>query len=195
MVQEVRKIKRVSNLVAKSAHPMIFWLSIPFICVSYIINAFLLIYQLGTCCVYVVFISSNIKRIVDLYTDEKVDVRLIMVIILLPLIFLNWVNECIDWLGIEKTLFFLHSRYADSKPEILGTVQHICELYYTYFFRNHSLLHFRDSILDWWQKGFRRHQKLSAIFRYRFVRTGSDWSCKWIQFYLIESKYVGFLMS
>lgn len=59
---------------------------------SYIINVFLLIYQLGTCCVYVVFISSNIKGIVDLYTEEKVDVRLIMVILLLPLIFLNWVR-------------------------------------------------------------------------------------------------------
>lgn len=39
------------------------------------------------------FISSNIKGIADLYTEEKVDVRLIMVIILLPLIFLNWVRS------------------------------------------------------------------------------------------------------
>lgn len=65
----------------------------------------------------VVFVSSNIKvrlaiicklngklscnscfhfffhqGIVDLYVEEEVDVRLIMVFILLPLIFLNWVN-------------------------------------------------------------------------------------------------------
>lgn len=57
------------------------------------INVFLMIYQLGTCCVYVVFISSNIKGVVDLYTAEPVDVRLIMVMILLPLIFLNWVSD------------------------------------------------------------------------------------------------------
>jgi solute carrier family 36 (proton-coupled amino acid transporter) len=40
-----------------------------------------------------VFISSNIKGIADLYTEEKTDVRLIMLIILLPLIFLNWVRS------------------------------------------------------------------------------------------------------
>lgn len=51
-----------------------------------------MIYQLGTCCVYVVFISSNIKGVADLYFAEPVDVRLIMVMILLPLIFLNWVS-------------------------------------------------------------------------------------------------------
>lgn len=62
---------------------------------SYVINFFLLVYQLGTCCVYVVFISSNIKKITDLYTPEPTDVRLIMVVILLPLIFLNWVWDAI----------------------------------------------------------------------------------------------------
>lgn len=59
---------------------------------SYVINAFLLVYQLGTCCVYVVFISSNIKAVADYYLDSPVDVRLVMLIILLPLIFINWVN-------------------------------------------------------------------------------------------------------
>lgn len=91
MVQKIRQVKCVSDRRRIELRFMIinFIYSFHF---SYIINVFLLIYQLGTCCVYVVFISSNIKGIVDLYTEEKVDVRLIMVIILLPLIFLNWVN-------------------------------------------------------------------------------------------------------
>ncbi|XP_052895546.1 proton-coupled amino acid transporter-like protein CG1139 [Anopheles moucheti] len=55
------------------------------------VNVFLLIYQLGTCCVYVVFVSSNIKAIADYYTDT--DVRLYMLIILLPLILINWVRN------------------------------------------------------------------------------------------------------
>lgn len=59
----------------------------------HVINTFLLIYQLGTCCVYVVFVSSNIKSIVDYYTEEKTDVRLYMLIILLPLILINWVRN------------------------------------------------------------------------------------------------------
>ncbi|XP_059615528.1 proton-coupled amino acid transporter-like protein CG1139 [Phlebotomus argentipes] len=61
--------------------------------IVHVINTFLLIYQLGTCCVYVVFVSSNIKSIVDYYTEEPTDVRLFMLIILLPLILINWVRN------------------------------------------------------------------------------------------------------
>ncbi|SPP85437.1 blast:Proton-coupled amino acid transporter 1 [Drosophila guanche] len=65
-------------------------------CAPYIgtvVNTFLLIYQLGTCCVYVVFVASNIKAIVDAVGDTNVDVRLCMIIILLPLILINWVRN------------------------------------------------------------------------------------------------------
>ena len=56
-------------------------------------NAFLLMCQIGACCIYVVFMAKNIKSIVDYATDSDTDVRLFMVIILLPIIFLNWVNK------------------------------------------------------------------------------------------------------
>ncbi|KAI8040902.1 hypothetical protein M5D96_006845 [Drosophila gunungcola] len=58
-----------------------------------VVNTFLLIYQLGTCCVYVVFVASNIKAIVDAVADTNIDVRLCMIIILLPLILINWVRN------------------------------------------------------------------------------------------------------
>lgn len=58
-----------------------------------VVNIFLLIYQLGTCCVYVVFVSTNIKSILDLYLEEVTDVRLVMLVILLPLILINWVRN------------------------------------------------------------------------------------------------------
>ncbi|XP_050086530.1 proton-coupled amino acid transporter-like protein CG1139 [Anopheles aquasalis] len=61
--------------------------------IIHIVNVFLLIYQLGTCCVYVVFVSSNIKAIADYYTETDTDVRLFMLIILLPLILINWVRN------------------------------------------------------------------------------------------------------
>ncbi|XP_055598119.1 proton-coupled amino acid transporter-like protein CG1139 [Uranotaenia lowii] len=61
--------------------------------IIHIINVFLLIYQLGTCCVYVVFVASNIKAISDNYTETETDVRLFMLIILLPLILINWVRN------------------------------------------------------------------------------------------------------
>lgn len=65
-------------------------------CAPYIgtvVNVFLLIYQLGTCCVYVVFVASNIKSIVDTVYETNVDVRLCMIIILVPLILINWVRQ------------------------------------------------------------------------------------------------------
>ncbi|EDW78915.1 uncharacterized protein Dwil_GK11241 [Drosophila willistoni] len=58
-----------------------------------VVNTFLLIYQLGTCCVYVVFVASNIKSIVDAVWETNVDVRLCMIIILVPLILINWVRN------------------------------------------------------------------------------------------------------
>lgn len=61
--------------------------------IIHIVNVFLLIYQLGTCCVYVVFVASNIKAVADYYTETPTDVRLFMLIILLPLILINWVRN------------------------------------------------------------------------------------------------------
>lgn len=58
----------------------------------HVANFFILVYQLGICCIYVVFIAENIKSIVDHFTGAVHDVRLFMVIILLPIIFINWVK-------------------------------------------------------------------------------------------------------
>lgn len=68
-------------------------LSIHFCSRSDITNAFLLIYQLGACCIYVVFVASNIKDIADYCLDDNIDVRLFMLIILLPLILINWIRN------------------------------------------------------------------------------------------------------
>lgn len=59
----------------------------------HVVNAFLLIYQIGTCCVYVVFVSENIKSVVDLYMGVETNIKIYMSIILLPLIFINWVRS------------------------------------------------------------------------------------------------------
>lgn len=61
-------------------------------CFSDTVNVFLLIYQLGTCCVYVVFIATNVKEILDQYIGET-DVRLYMLVFLLPLILINWIRN------------------------------------------------------------------------------------------------------
>lgn len=51
----------------------------------------MIINQVGSCCVYVVFISQNIKLIADFYLADPVNLKTVMLIILLPLILINWV--------------------------------------------------------------------------------------------------------
>ncbi|XP_055297031.1 proton-coupled amino acid transporter-like protein CG1139 isoform X2 [Sitodiplosis mosellana] len=61
---------------------------------KHLANAFLLMCQIGACCIYVVFMAKNIKSIVDYATgSDETDVRLYMVLILLPIIFLNWIRN------------------------------------------------------------------------------------------------------
>lgn len=57
----------------------------------HVVNAFLLCYQIGACCIYVVFIATNLRALINAFNVD-IDVRLIMVFILLPLILINWVN-------------------------------------------------------------------------------------------------------
>ncbi|KAJ8919875.1 hypothetical protein NQ315_006404 [Exocentrus adspersus] len=58
----------------------------------HVCNTFLLLYQLGTCCVYTVFIGENVQKVLSEYFDG-VDERLIMLAFLLPLIFINYIKN------------------------------------------------------------------------------------------------------
>lgn len=95
-----------------------------------IINTFLVIDLLGCCCVYIVFVSKNIKQVVDYYTHEHIDVRLYMVALLPFLILLNLVRR-LKWLapfsmvanvligtgmGITFYYIFVDLPPIDSKP-------------------------------------------------------------------------------
>ncbi|XP_017773901.1 PREDICTED: proton-coupled amino acid transporter-like protein CG1139 isoform X2 [Nicrophorus vespilloides] len=59
---------------------------------GHMVNAFLLIYQIGTCCVYIVFIAENIQAVQKVYS-EKISLVYLMLMFLLPLILLNWVRN------------------------------------------------------------------------------------------------------
>ncbi|XP_076264059.1 proton-coupled amino acid transporter-like protein acs isoform X3 [Rhynchophorus ferrugineus] len=54
-------------------------------------NTFLLLYQLGSCCVYTVFIGQNISNVLSNYYD--IDEKLIMLATLLPLILISFVKN------------------------------------------------------------------------------------------------------
>lgn len=57
------------------------------------VDSFLIVYQLGICCVYIVFVATNIKSVVDAYTSGGLNIRLYMLFLLLPLILINYVRN------------------------------------------------------------------------------------------------------
>ncbi|XP_011505457.1 PREDICTED: proton-coupled amino acid transporter 1-like [Ceratosolen solmsi marchali] len=61
-------------------------------CSAIIVDGFLITYQLGICCVYIVFISSNLKQVADQYA-EPLDIKLHMLILLIPLILINYIRN------------------------------------------------------------------------------------------------------
>lgn len=63
-----------------------------FIC-RHVVNTFLLIYQIGTCCVYVVFVSENIHSVLTSYFEIDISEFQVMLCVLLPLILINYVRD------------------------------------------------------------------------------------------------------
>ncbi|XP_046645055.1 proton-coupled amino acid transporter-like protein CG1139 isoform X2 [Daphnia pulicaria] len=58
------------------------------------VNVFICVSQLGFCCVYLVFASTNLKQVVDYYMPNlQWDVRVFMCLVTFPLIFLNWLRD------------------------------------------------------------------------------------------------------
>ncbi|XP_031630120.1 proton-coupled amino acid transporter-like protein CG1139 [Contarinia nasturtii] len=58
----------------------------------HVINAFLLLYQIGSSCIYVVFMTTNIQAVLASF-GYNIHIRLLAVIILVPLILLNWIRK------------------------------------------------------------------------------------------------------
>lgn len=65
-------------------------------------------YQIGACCIYVVFISTNVKELTDYAFSTNTDIRLFMVMLLLPLILINWVclKRHVKHIALVKTYLF-----------------------------------------------------------------------------------------
>lgn len=59
----------------------------------FLVRLFLVLYQLGTCCIYVTLIASSIQQVVEFHSDFRIDIRLYILMLLLPLILSNFVRE------------------------------------------------------------------------------------------------------
>ncbi|XP_014369798.1 proton-coupled amino acid transporter-like protein CG1139 [Papilio machaon] len=90
------------------------------------VDVFLVVYQLGICCVYIVFIADNIKKVVDPYYEMAVEIH--MLIILMPLIAFNLipslkllapfsaVANLMTFVGLGIVIYFLLSGEKSTEP-------------------------------------------------------------------------------
>ncbi|CAK9812255.1 Proton-coupled amino acid transporter-like protein CG1139 [Anthophora quadrimaculata] len=101
----------------------------------HIINLFLMVYQLGSCCVYTVFVATNLQLALK-STLPDIDVRLYMLAILLPLILVNWIRNlkflapcstianCITLVSFGMILYYIFREPLSFKDrEIIGNVE------------------------------------------------------------------------
>uniref|UniRef100_A0A8D9FA33 Amino acid transporter transmembrane domain-containing protein n=1 Tax=Cacopsylla melanoneura TaxID=428564 RepID=A0A8D9FA33_9HEMI len=70
----------------------------PFICqkmapaMAYIVDFFMLVYQLGTCSCYFIFIASQIAAVADIYGFHLKE-RIWMIILLIPIMLMNLIRD------------------------------------------------------------------------------------------------------
>ncbi|KAL7294045.1 hypothetical protein TKK_0012519 [Trichogramma kaykai] len=99
------------------------------------VDSFLIVYQLGICCVYIVFVATNIKQVADYYTTP-IDIKYHMLILLLPLILMNYVRNLkllapfstlaniITFVGLGMILAYVFDDLPSiSERELFGSVR------------------------------------------------------------------------
>ncbi|KAG4075037.1 hypothetical protein HA402_014436 [Bradysia odoriphaga] len=59
----------------------------------FLINFFLVVDLIGCCCIYNVFVATNIKQVVEAYFDVHLNIRLYILMLLVPLILINLIRS------------------------------------------------------------------------------------------------------
>ncbi|XP_058449870.1 proton-coupled amino acid transporter-like protein pathetic isoform X2 [Malaya genurostris] len=113
----------------------------------FIINLFLVLDLLGCCCIYNVFVASNIKQVVDYYTHSHLDVRYYIVLLLVPLIFINLIRKLkyltpfsmianiLIGTGVGITLYYIVQDLPSfSERQIIAEIHHMPMFFGTVIF-------------------------------------------------------------
>ncbi|XP_055640560.1 proton-coupled amino acid transporter-like protein pathetic isoform X2 [Toxorhynchites rutilus septentrionalis] len=113
----------------------------------FIINMFLVLDLLGCCCIYIVFVATNVKQVVDYYTHSHLDVRYYIVLTLVPLILVNLIRELkyltpfsaianiLIGTGVGITLYYILQDLPEfSDRKAIAEVQHMPMFFGTVIF-------------------------------------------------------------
>lgn len=144
-----------------------------------ITNLFLVLYQIGSSCIYVVFIASNLKAV----SIGELIVRFLGRVSIFKLLSGRWYpswrkHRCTDVHGVH--IDPTHIDLLDKKLKTSSTVFFHCQLFNHCEFHFDLLLHFPwGSIIHQpWTSW--NHQKHTIVFRHCALRYGSHWHGKWI---------------
>ena len=61
--------------------------------IRFVVNVFLVIDLIGCCCIYLVFVATNVKQVVDFYGDNGITIRYWIMLVTIPLIFMCMVRN------------------------------------------------------------------------------------------------------
>ncbi|XP_011864106.1 PREDICTED: proton-coupled amino acid transporter 1-like isoform X3 [Vollenhovia emeryi] len=100
-----------------------------------LVDGFMIVYQLGICCVYIVFVATNVKQVTDQYW-EPLAISTHMFILLIPLILINYIRNLkllapfstianlITFVGLGMTLKYMFEDLPPvSSREMVGTLR------------------------------------------------------------------------
>lgn len=59
----------------------------------FLVKLFLVLYLIGTCCIYIVLVASSVKQVVEFFSTARINIRLYILMLLPPLILSNLVRR------------------------------------------------------------------------------------------------------
>lgn len=95
---ELCKRKRIPNMsYANTVHAAFAGGPNSFRCLAnsgkFFTNFFFIVFESGSCAIYIIFISSNIKQLLDFYLGTDQDLRTFMLYMIIPMVTLCWIRN------------------------------------------------------------------------------------------------------